>query len=94
MFIKALKGLFKPKQTEKTFFVEPRKGMEGSVHYDEKKCEKGYLCVKNCPTNAIRVRKDGFIEIDSEKCIRCAICTENCPTKALVMEKNPIKGNK
>ena len=87
MFIKALKGLFKPRQTEKTFFVKPCKGMEGKVHYDSKKCNKNYLCIRNCPTNAISIRKDKFIQVDSEKCIRCAICTENCPTKALVMKE-------
>ena len=87
MFIKALIGLFRKRQTLKGYERIPHKDFKGKVHYDQKKCKKSYACVKNCPPTAIKIRKDGFIEINHEVCIRCGICTEICPTKALRIEK-------
>ena len=87
MFIKALIGLFRRRQTIRGDERIPHKDFKGRVHYDREKCTKSYLCIKNCPPIAIHRTKDGFIEIDHEVCIRCGICTEICPTKALMMRK-------
>lgn len=41
------------------------------------------ICVKNCPTDAIRVENFHAIT-DYEKCISCGVCMEKCPKKAIV----------
>ncbi len=87
MFLEALRGLFRPKDTIESFNREIPPWAEGKVAYDKSKCIKCHLCVKHCPPIAIRVVKDDFIEVNQEVCIRCAVCTEVCPTKALKMQK-------
>ena len=43
------------------------------------------LCVKNCPSEAIRVENFHAI-IDYEKCTSCGTCILKCPKKAIVKE--------
>lgn len=40
-------------------------------------------CVRNCPTEALRVRK-GKVVLDSKRCIDCGKCVQVCPFKAIV----------
>lgn len=87
MFLKALRGLFRKRDTIEGFKREVPRWSEGQVYYDRSKCTKCHLCVKNCPPVAIRVAEEDFIEVNHEVCIRCAVCTEVCPTKALVMKR-------
>ena len=52
-----------------------------SVVLDPKKCTGCTLCVKHCPTEAIRIR-DGHAVINSQRCIDCGECIRICPHKA------------
>ncbi|MGM0369965.1 MAG: [Fe-Fe] hydrogenase large subunit C-terminal domain-containing protein [Bacillota bacterium] len=48
-----------------------------SVLLNEDKCEGCTNCVKNCPTDAIRVHQ-GQANIKDEKCIDCGECVRSC----------------
>ncbi|MBP5618785.1 MAG: 4Fe-4S binding protein [Clostridia bacterium] len=52
-----------------------------SVVLDPKKCTGCTLCVKHCPTEAIRIR-NGHAVINSRRCIDCGECIRICPHKA------------
>ena len=56
------------------------------------KCIGCQLCVKDCPSKAIKINKlpDGKFEaeIDLDKCIYCAQCVDSCPRKALEATKD------
>ena len=45
------------------------------------KCGVCYLCVDECPENAIEEREP--VKIDYNKCTRCLRCVEVCPTGAM-----------
>lgn len=87
MFLKALIGLFRSRQTISDERRRPHPRFKGKLHYDEDKCVKAHECIRACPTGAISLREDGKIEVDHEKCIRCGECVKVCPTKALTMRK-------
>lgn len=53
-----------------------------SVRIREEKCTGCLLCVKNCLTEAIRVR-DGKALILPDACIDCGECIRCCPTRAV-----------
>lgn len=42
------------------------------------------ICVKNCPSGAIKV-EDFHAITDYEKCTACGVCMEKCPKKAIVI---------
>lgn len=46
------------------------------------KCERRLRCIKVCPVNAIRVKRDGPI-INWSTCINCGECINACPSKAI-----------
>ncbi len=52
-----------------------------SVTLDIKKCTGCTLCIKHCPTEAIRVR-DGHAQINPNRCIDCGECIRICHHKA------------
>ncbi len=52
-----------------------------SVSLDVTKCKGCTTCLKQCPTEAIRIR-NGHAEIDSNRCIDCGQCIHVCPHKA------------
>lgn len=54
-----------------------------SIYVDEEKCVGCVLCMKACPTKAIRVRK-GKAMIMAERCIDCGECLRACPHEAIV----------
>lgn len=56
--------------------------MRHSVTLEYKKCRGCTTCIKNCPTEAIRVR-NGKATILPNRCIDCGTCIRVCPHKAV-----------
>lgn len=56
--------------------------MKHSVVLEYKRCRGCTTCIKNCPTEAIRVRS-GKAKILNERCIDCGKCIQVCPHKAI-----------
>ena len=56
--------------------------MKHSVILEYKRCRGCTTCIKNCPTEAIRVRS-GKAKILNERCIDCGKCIQVCPHKAI-----------
>lgn len=52
-----------------------------SVSLDVEKCKGCTICLKRCPTEAIRIR-NGHAQIDSRRCIDCGECIRLCHHKA------------
>lgn len=52
-----------------------------SVTLDSSRCKGCTACLKNCPTEAIRIR-DGKAVITKELCIDCGECIKTCPYHA------------
>ena len=51
------------------------------------KCIRCGRCVKVCPKQCIRLKKNG-IQIDYSKCIACFCCQETCPAAAIGVKKS------
>lgn len=94
MAAEVLKSFFKKPATvmypaEKLEMPEKYRGK--LVFYPEK-CIGCKICMKDCPTSAINIKKldDGTFaaEIDLDKCIYCAQCVDSCPKKALEATKD------
>lgn len=54
---------------------------EHSVSLDVSRCTGCTMCLKRCPTEAIRIH-DGHAQINPERCIDCGVCIRNCPNHA------------
>ena len=67
--------------------VEMPKRFRGKLAFYADKCIGCKLCMRDCPTNAIVIRKVGEkqfeADIDCAQCIYCAQCVDSCPKKAL-----------
>jgi iron only hydrogenase large subunit-like protein len=53
------------------------------------KCRGHMRCMRNCPTQAIRVR-NGKAGISGELCVDCAACLQVCPEKAIEPIADPV----
>lgn len=56
---------------------------------DVEKCKGCTNCVKNCPTEAIRVRK-GTARTIEQRCINCGNCIRTCPYHAKIAITDPL----
>ncbi len=60
-----------------------------SVTLDEDSCKGCTVCIKGCPTEAIRVQK-GRALIIPERCIDCGECIRTCPHEAKKAISDPL----
>ena len=62
-------------------------GFRGKLKFDPAKCIGCKMCMRDCPSGAIEVRKVGEkefeLEINLAKCIYCGQCVDSCLKKAL-----------
>lgn len=62
-----------------------------SVQLQLEKCQGCVSCVKECPTEAIRVR-NGKAEILGDRCIDCGACAAKCPYHAFHVQMEELDG--
>ncbi len=60
-----------------------------AVILDSDACKGCTNCIKNCPVEAIRVRK-GKASITADRCIDCGVCIRVCPHKAKKADSDPL----
>jgi formate hydrogenlyase subunit 6/NADH:ubiquinone oxidoreductase subunit I len=67
--------------------VEMPPRFRGKLAFYPERCICCKMCVRDCPTGAIQIRKVAEkqfeADIDLSKCIYCAQCVDSCPKKAL-----------
>ncbi len=59
------------------------KTYSSSVYVNPEKCNGRMMCMRICPTEAIRVR-NGKAEMIVEQCIDCGECIKVCPNRAII----------
>lgn len=64
-------------------------GMQHAVTLDKEKCKGCTTCIKQCPTEAIRVRR-GKAHILDDRCIDCGQCIRVCPHHAKKAVCDPL----
>jgi len=64
--------------------------MKHSVVLEYARCRGCTTCIKNCPTEAIRVRSGKAI-ILNERCIDCGKCIQVCPHNAIKALSDPME---
>jgi formate hydrogenlyase subunit 6/NADH:ubiquinone oxidoreductase subunit I len=89
MLMELLRSIFKKPVTTKYPAQDKLMpaGFRGRIRYIPEKCIGCQICVKDCPSQAITIRKTGDKQfeatIDLAKCIYCGQCVDSCPKKAL-----------
>jgi iron only hydrogenase large subunit-like protein len=61
-----------------------------SLVIDDEKCIRCTHCVKECPTEAIRI-VNGKVVIREERCVDCGECMRVCPQKAIFIEHDDLE---
>ena len=79
------------KPVTKNYPAEPidyPEASRGHIENDFEQCILCGLCMRNCPTGAIKVEKaEGNWRINRFDCIQCGYCTLKCPKKCLFMKE-------
>jgi hydrogenase-4 component H len=75
------KNMFRKRKTQARPSVSPI--YRGKHVYYPEKCTSCAMCIKYCPSNAIKFRKDKKIKIDLNRCIFCGQCEDVCPKDAI-----------
>ena len=89
-----LKSLFKRPATVKYPAVkfDPPQGFRGKIEFYADKCIGCKLCVRDCPSEAIEIRKVGEKRFEAEfnlgNCIFCGQCVDSCNKDALGISKD------
>ncbi len=96
--LEAIKNLFKkPATTEYAGKGAPEveKNYRGMLIYNPDDCISCGLCMRDCPTGAIKVTNEGTKEdkkmsatLDTGKCIFCCQCVYSCPKECLSYTQN------
>lgn len=76
---------------------EPYPGAKGHVAIRIDDCIFCGMCMRRCPTGAIRVvRAETSWSIDRFRCVCCNACVEGCPKKCLTMDahRTPVATQK
>jgi ferredoxin len=61
-----------------------------SISIDVERCVGCAACMRACPMEAIRIRRDGKALIKPHLCIDCGECVRVCSSKAVVVLTDPI----
>ena len=56
-----------------------------SYHIVDDKCKGCRVCIKYCPSGAIKGERKELHVIDQEKCVRCGLCMSVCKLDAIVV---------
>jgi formate hydrogenlyase subunit 6/NADH:ubiquinone oxidoreductase subunit I len=90
MMSQVLQSFFKKAATTTYPFgvkKEMPKNFRGQLRFFPEKCICCKLCMRDCPSEAISIKKVGEgkmeAEIDLSRCIYCGQCVDVCPKKAL-----------
>ena len=94
MLMEVLRSVFKKAATTRypAEKLEMPDKYRGKLKFYPERCIGCKLCMRDCPTNAIKINKVGEkqfeAEIDLGRCIYCAQCVDSCLKKALEATKD------
>lgn len=90
--VKTILKQFVHKPVTTSFPAEPAKidlSARGSIVFDPSKCTSCTICMKRCPSQAIKVDKSAKTwSIDRFRCIICGSCIDLCKFKVLSMDSS------
>lgn len=71
--------------------MRERRKSPRNVSFDDSICDGGAICVKACPTKALRLREQGKIHL-VDRCIGCGECIRVCPKGAVSAATSSLEG--